>query len=112
MAGGTDGERRRQSGHDGQPGREEWPAWLDGDDFDGLGEEAWRAAMAARDEEPLDGDAEPAGQPGDEGCPDSAGQGSASQRGSDWSGGDWCYGGGPGDADVPVLGFGIGEAGE
>jgi len=33
MAGDPEGERRW------------WPAWLDDDDFDGMGEEAWRAAM-------------------------------------------------------------------
>ena len=34
-----------------QPGHGDWPAWLDEDDFDGLGEESWRAAMESLAEE-------------------------------------------------------------
>ena len=47
MAGNPDRERRGQP----QPGGGEWPAWLDEDDFDGLGEDGWRAAMESLAEE-------------------------------------------------------------
>src|SRR5215469_6159707 len=55
MSGNPHRERRAQP----QSTHGDWPAWLDEDDFDGLGEEAWRAAMAALAEE------EPVGLPGD-----------------------------------------------
>ena len=34
-----------------QPGRGGWPAWLDEDDFDSLGKNAWLAAMESLAEE-------------------------------------------------------------
>ncbi|HEY6787750.1 MAG TPA: DUF222 domain-containing protein, partial [Trebonia sp.] len=80
-----------------QPVRREWPAWLDEDDFDGLGEEAWRAAMESLAEEgptPPD-ELTPADQPGGD-LPD------GDQPGDEDS---W-------DGEIPVLGFGPGEAGE
>jgi hypothetical protein len=82
--GGHGGESRREMRPAGewQSAREEWPAWLDEDDFDRLGREYWRAAMAGPAEEGSDGFR------GDEGP--ALGAGSAG----------------------PVLGFGIGEAGE
>jgi hypothetical protein len=33
---------------------EPWPAWLDTDTFDGLGEEAWLASLAEQEPEPAD----------------------------------------------------------
>jgi hypothetical protein len=83
-------ERRGQPGRGGQPARGDWPAWLDEDDFDGLGEAGWRAAMDALAEEG------PVGLPGDGGQP-----------------GDACPADpAPSDVGIPVLGFGLGEAGE
>ncbi|HEX3957379.1 MAG TPA: hypothetical protein VHZ03_12210, partial [Trebonia sp.] len=58
MAKSPDGEWGAQPQPQPQPpGRGEWPAWLDEDDFDGLGEEAWRAVMESLAEEgPTPGD--------------------------------------------------------
>jgi hypothetical protein len=80
---------------EGSPDRE-WPAWLDEDDFDGLGEEGWRAAMESLAEE---GPAPPdeltlAGLPGGEESRDDGPRDESR------------------DGDFPVLGFGPGEAGE
>ena len=79
MEEGPDRERRPpQSQPLPQPGRGEWPAWLDEDDFDGLGEEGWRAAMESLAEE---GPAPPdeltqADLPDDDGLPDDGDRGS------------------------------------
>jgi hypothetical protein len=111
----------------GQPGRGEWPAWLDEDDFDGLGEEVWRAAMESLAEEgptPIDlpeGEdftgghiAGGAGLTGRAGLTNSVGhtgsEGFARGESRDdryCDGGSWDGGDG-----LPVLGFGLGEAGE
>jgi hypothetical protein len=90
MAGSPDRERHGQPGREGQSARGDWPAWLDEDDFDGLGEEAWQAAMTALAEEGPDG------LPGDGSQPEDAGLADAAT----------------GDVGIPVLGFGLGEAGE
>src|SRR5271165_2015272 len=34
-------------------GRDPWPTWLDTDDFDGLGEEAWLASLADQEPDPV-----------------------------------------------------------
>ena len=73
-----------------QPSRGDWPAWLDEDDFDGMGEEAWRAAMESLADEGPSPDEELFIPPDDNGDPGPAAA----------------------PAPVPVLGFGPGEAGE
>jgi Domain of unknown function (DUF222) len=81
----------------GQPGHGDWPAWLDEDDFDGLGEETWRAAMESLAEEgptPPD-ELAPADLPDDD------------QSSDDQPGGGQYW-----DGEIPALGFGPGEAGE
>ncbi|HEY6790623.1 MAG TPA: DUF222 domain-containing protein, partial [Trebonia sp.] len=105
-----------------QPGNGEWPAWLDEDDFDGLGEDGWRAAMESLAEEgpepecPPDASvpdgglaaAAPAGGGREGGLPDDA-----LPDGDDLPDDGGLSGGGlPGDPDWPVLGFGPGDAGE
>jgi hypothetical protein len=81
MAGNPDRDRHGPS-PDG-----DWPAWLDDDDFDGMGEEAWRAAMESLAEEGPLPDEELFAPPDDD-APAAT------------------------PALVPALGFGSGEAGE
>jgi hypothetical protein len=97
MAGNPDREWRGQP----EPGDREWPAWLDEDDFDGLGEEGWRAAMESLAEEgPTPADEPLADLPGDEGFARDDSCDSESRDSRPW------------DGEIPVLGFGPGEAGE
>jgi hypothetical protein len=107
MAESPDQEGHAQSGPGG------WPAWLDEDDFDGLGKDAWLAGLEALAEERPEPECPPdasvrdgGGQPGggelddddpDDYLPDDGFPGSD---------------GFPGDLDWPVLGFGPGDAGE
>ncbi len=82
----------QQPGQQKRPGGEERAAWLEeGDHFDGLGEDGWRAAMEALSEE----------------GPDSfAGGADLADDGEPWDNCPWD------DRDAPVLGFGPGDAGE
>jgi Domain of unknown function (DUF222) len=119
MAESPDREGRAGPGHGG------WPAWLDEDDFDGLGEDAWLAAMEALAEE----GPEPECPPGAS-VPDALASavldGGGRDRGHDDAGqpddylpdgylpDDGLRGGDglPGGPGWPVLGFGPGDAGE
>jgi len=83
MAENADWEPRPQP--DSRSAHGDWPAWLDEDDFDGLGEEAWRAAMESLAEE----GPTTSGEMDDDGP---------------WPGTE--------DGDSPVLGFGPGDAAE
>ena len=118
MAESEDGERRpwphSRSAHG------DWPAWLDEDDFDGLGEEAWRAAMeslaeegpTASDELTLAGWPDDADLPGAEGEAGPARSGTRDGHPYDdhpYDDGSWQDAEG---GDTPVLGFGPGDAGE
>jgi hypothetical protein len=93
----------------------DWPAWLDEDDFDGLGEEAWRAAMESLAEEgPTSSDEMTlAGWPDDADLPgaeEEAGPARSGTRdGHPYDDGSWQDAEG---GDTPVLGFGPGDAGE
>ena len=86
----------------------DWPAWLDEDDFDGLGAEAWRAAMESLGEEgpALADELLPDGEDFTDGAARDGGSRDDQPRG-DWAGDD-----GSRDRDFPVLGFGPGEAGD
>lgn len=66
------------------PGERERPGWLDADDFDGPGEDSWRAPVLDKEPDPGPDDGY------DEACPGNA------------------Y---PEDAGLPVLGFGTTDAG-
>ena len=79
-----------------EPDRGEWPAWLDEDDFDGLGEDAWRAAMESLAEEGPSPDEELFAPPDDR---DPAAPAPAPAPA-------------PVATSIPTLGFGPHEAGE
>ncbi|HEY6789918.1 MAG TPA: DUF222 domain-containing protein, partial [Trebonia sp.] len=107
MAESPDQEGRAQSGHGG------WPAWLDEDDFDGLGKDAWLAVMEALAEEGPEPECPPdasirdgGGQPGGDALDDDDPDDYLPDDG--FPGGD----GLSEDMDWPVLGFGPGDAGE